>query len=150
GFDVTLDFDVVRNDDFYVTPYLNFNYNKNEVTELFQGKDYWIIPNTGVSWAVGQPVTFFYPVFAGINSESGLPEWYLPNSDPDQIVNSNQDPNNVTSTFSEAALQQSTGIKRYPPLNGGFGLNAGYKGFYLNAAFTFSEGKYLINNDRYF
>ena len=150
GVDVALNFDIFKNRDFYVTPYLNFNYNKNEVTELFQGKDYWIIPNTGVSWAVGQPVSFFYPVFAGINSETGAPEWFVPNADPDQIVNTNQDPNNVTSDFNTAALQQNTGIKRYPPWNGGFGLNSGYKGFYVNADFTFSSGKYLINNDRYF
>ena len=150
GVDVALNFDVVKGDDFYVTPYLNFNYNKNEVTELFQDKEYWIIPNTGVSWAVGQPVSFFYPVFAGVNSETGAPEWYVPNADPDQIVNPNLDPNNVTSNFNTAALQQNTGIKRYPPLNGGFGVNSGYKGFYVNADFTFSSGKYLINNDRYF
>src|SRR5690606_12661528 len=75
--------------------------------------------------------------------------WYVPNADPDQVVNPNLDPNNVTSTFS-SSLEQNTGIDRYPPWNGGFGLNAGYKGFYLNADFTFSEGKYLINNDRYF
>ena len=150
GVDIALNFDLFRNDDFYVTPYINFNYNKNEVTELFQGKDYWIIPNTGVSWAVGQPVSFFYPVFAGINSETGAPEWYVPNADPDQVVNTNKDPNNVTSNFNSAALQQNTGIKRFPPYNGGFGLNAGFKGFYLSADFTFSQGKYLINNDRYF
>jgi len=150
GVDVNLNFDVIRNNDLYVTPYLTFNYNKNEVTELFQGKEYWIIPNTGVSWAVGQPVSFFYPVWAGVNPDTGAPQWYVPNADPDQVVNPNLDPNNVTSNFSSGALQQNTGIKRYPPFNGGFGVNAGYKGFYLNADFTFSDGKYLINNDRYF
>ncbi|UJH92979.1 SusC/RagA family TonB-linked outer membrane protein [Antarcticibacterium sp. 1MA-6-2] len=150
GIDVTLDFNLFTNQDFYVTPYLNFNYNRNEVTELFQDKDYWIIPNTGVSWAIGQPVSFFYPVFAGVDSETGDAQWYVPNEDPDQIINPNLDPNNVTTTFNSANLQQNTGIKRYAPLNGGFGLNAGYKGFYMQAAFTFSEGKHLINNDRYF
>ncbi|HSP39920.1 MAG TPA: TonB-dependent receptor [Gillisia sp.] len=150
GVDVTLDFDVLRSSDAYITPFLNFNYNKNEVTELFQGKDYWIIPNTGVSWAIGQPVSFFYPVWAGVDPATGNPSWYLPNEDPDQIINNRQDPNAVSNTWNPAALQQNTGLKRYPPLNGGFGLNAGYKGFYLQSAFTFSEGKYLISNDRYF
>jgi hypothetical protein len=63
---------------------------------------------------------------------------------------SNKDPKNVTSTFSATALQQSTGIKRYPPFNGGFGFNGGYKGIFMSADFTFSQGKHLINNDRYF
>ncbi len=148
GWDVDVAVDVYKSKKLRITPRVNFNYNKNKITELFQGKQYWIIPNTGVSWAVGQPVSYFYPVFARVNSETGLPEWYLPNAD--NIAQSQKDINKVTSTFNEAALQQSTGIKRYPPFNGGFGLDASYEGFYLQADFSFSKGKYLINNDRYF
>ncbi|MBI6116966.1 SusC/RagA family TonB-linked outer membrane protein [Salegentibacter maritimus] len=150
GFDLALDFDVVKDKDWSITPYVNFNYNQNKVTELFQGRDYWIIPNTGVSWSVGEPLSFFYPVFAGINPENGDAEWYLPNENPDEIVNNRQDPNNVTNVFNTAALQQNTGIDRYPPLNGGFGLRANYKDIYFESHFAFSSGKYLINNDRYF
>jgi TonB-linked SusC/RagA family outer membrane protein len=149
GIDLSIDGDIIKTKKMYLTPYLNFNYNKNEVTELFQGKQFWIIPNTGVSWAIGQPVSFFYPIFAGVNPETGLPQWYLPNSDPSQIVNTRKDPNAVTTTFAPT-LEQNTGIKRYPPINGGFGLNGGYEGFFVTADFTFSQGKYLINNDRYF
>ena len=150
GIDVSLDFDLIDKNDLLLRPYVSFNYNKNEVTELFQDRDYWIIPNTGVAWAVGQPVSFFYPVFYKVDSQTGAPLWYVPNADPDQVVNSNFDPNNVTSTFSTAALQQNTGKDRYPPMNGGFGLLANYKGFSLQADFAFSLGKYLLNNDRYF
>jgi len=149
GVDLDIQGDVIKSRNAYLTPYLTFNYNKNEVTELFQGKQYWIIPNTGVSWAIGQPVSFFYPIFKGINTQTGLPEWYLPNSDPDKIVQTRKDPNAVTSTFTPT-LEQNTGIKRYPPINGGFGLNGGFKTFFVSADFTFSKGKYLINNDRYF
>lgn len=150
GVDVTVSVDVYRTRDAYITPRFNFNYNRNKVTELFQGKQYWIIPNTGVSWAVGQPVSFFYPIFAQINPENGLPEWYLPHENPDDIVNPRRDKNAVTSDFNTAELQQSTGIKRNAPFVGGFGLEAGYKGFYLQTDFSFANGKYLINNDRYF
>ncbi|MFC6859885.1 SusC/RagA family TonB-linked outer membrane protein [Zunongwangia atlantica] len=150
GFDVSLEVDVLRGNDFKVTPYVAFNYNQNKVTELFQGRDYWIIPNTGVSWVVGEPVSYFYPVFAGVNPENGDAQWYLPNENPDEIVYNREDPNAVTNQFNTAALQQNTGIDRYPPLNGGFGLNADYKGFYFQTHFAFSVGKNLINNDRYF
>jgi len=150
GFDVALEFDVVKNEDLSITPYVTFNYNQNKVTELFQGRDYWIIPNTGVSWAVGQPVSYFYPVFAGVNPDNGDAEWYLPNEDPDQIVNNRQDPDAVTNQFNTAALQQNTGIDRYAPFNGGFGLRANYKGIFLQSHFAFSSGKYMINNGRYF
>jgi len=152
GIDVTFDFDLLRIDakKAYITPYLNINYNKNRINELFQGKNYWIIPNTGVSWAIGQPVSYFYPLFSGINPATGQPEWYKPNIIADKIVETQKDANIVTSTFNTAALQQNTGIQRYPWLNGGFGLSGGFQGIYVQADFSFSKGKYMINNDRYF
>lgn len=147
GLDVEISFNVFQSKDFYLTPYVNFNYNKQKITELFQGKDYWIVPNTGVSWAVGKPVEFFYPIQAGVNPETGLMEWYVPGDD---ITKTNKDPNNVTSVFNATALNQSTGLERYAPFTGGFGLSSGYKGFFLDASFVFNQGKYLINNDMYF
>lgn len=148
GIDVTIDGDVIKTKRAYITPYINLNYNKNEVTELFQGKEYWIIPNTGVLWAVGKPVSFSYPIFAQINPQTGNPEWYLPTTG--KIMDLRKDPTAVTTAFSAAALEQNTGIKRQPPLNGGFGVTAGYDGFFMSADFSFSKGKYMINNDRYF
>ena len=148
GVDFRLDVDVWKDKKGNsITPYLTFNYNKEEVVELFQDKDHWIIPNTGVAWAVGQPRSFFYPVFKGVNSETGAPEWFLPG---DNIAENHEDPNMVTSSFSASTLEQSTGIKRYAPINGGFGLSANYNGLYLQADFAFALGKYLIVNDSYF
>lgn len=150
GVDIELSVNALKKKDAYITPFLAFNYNKNEVTELFQGRKYWVIPNTGVSYVIGQPVTYLYPIWAGVNTQTGLPQWYLPDPNPDNFVNPTKDPNRVTSNFNTAALQQSTGIQRFAPINGGFGVDAGYKGFYMNANFSFSQGKYMINNDAYF
>ncbi len=147
GVDVNLSFDVLSGEDFYFTPYVNINYNQERVTELFDGNDFWIIPGTGVAWAVGQPVTYFYPIHAGVNPQTGLSEWFVPGSDVSQT---NTDRSNVTSDFNTADLQQNTGIKRNAPINGGFGFSSAYKGFSLQADFSFSSGKYLINNDRFF
>ncbi|WP_316849957.1 SusC/RagA family TonB-linked outer membrane protein [Pedobacter agri] len=151
GLDVSLNFDVWTNDEHkaFITPYINANFNKNKITELFQGKNYFVNSGTGVLWAIGQPVSFVYPIWAGVNPANGLPQWYIPNAG-DGSINTRTDPNAVTSTFSAANLQQNTGIERYPWLNGGFGFNAGYEGLSLSVDFTFSQGKYLINNDRYF
>lgn len=150
GFDVTLDVDAYKNNTAkaFVTPYFNANFNKNKITELFQGKQTYIIPNTGVLWAVGQPVSFSYPIWAGVNAANGAPQWYLPNSG-EAIANPRKDPSAITNNFS-TALEQNTGIERYPWLNGGFGFRSGYKGLYMDVDFSFSLGKYLINNDRYF
>ncbi|UKT63402.1 SusC/RagA family TonB-linked outer membrane protein [Pedobacter mucosus] len=151
GVDITLDFDVYRNDKHgaFVTPYINANMNRNKITELFQGKNYYVNPGTGVLWAIGEPVSYVYPMWAGVNPANGLPQWYIPNSG-DGSVQTRTDPTAVTSTFSAANLQQNTGIQRYAWLNGGFGVAAGYEGIYINADFTYSKGKYMINNDRYF
>ena len=147
GVDFTFDADVLKTKHAYITPYFNLNYNTNEVTELFQNKEYWITPNTGVLWAVGKPVSYSYPLYAGVNPQTGNPEWYLPNS---KIMDTRKDPASVTTAFAAATLEQNTGIKRYPPINGGFGTTAGYKGFFMSADFSFSRGKFMINNDRYF
>lgn len=145
GFDFEVDFDLFKNKDFKLTPYFNINYNKNKITKLFQGKDYWIIPNTGVCWAVGKPVTFFYPMFAGVNPDNGNPTWYVPSDDITETTKGE-----TTESFSTAALQQNTGIDRYTPTTGGFGFNASWKGFTMQADFSFALGKYLIVNDRFF
>ncbi|MFC3196935.1 SusC/RagA family TonB-linked outer membrane protein [Parapedobacter deserti] len=150
GVDIDVSADVIRTGNLRVTPRFNMNYNQETVLELFQGNDYWIIPNTGVSWAVGQPRGYFYPVWAGVNPDNGDPQWYVPNEDPDMIVVPNKDPNNVTTSFNAGELQQNTGLKRYPPVAGGFGLTSNYKGIEFGFDFAFISGKYLINNDRYF
>ena len=150
GIDVTLDFDVYNNTarKAFITPYLNANFNRNKITELFQGKTYYIIPNTGVLWAIGQPVSFSYPIWKGVNPTTGLPEWYQP-STGEGITTPRKDDAAITNTFS-TALEQNTGIERYPWLNGGFGFRSGYQGVYLDVDFSFSQGKSMINNDRYF
>ena len=33
------------------------------------------------------------------------------------------------------------------PVNGGFGWNVSYKNFSLDMAFSFSLGRYIVNND---
>ncbi len=147
GIDFELDFDVVSARDYYITPFVNFNYNRNEVTELFMGLDQWIIPNTGVAYVVGEPVRFFRPIFAGIDPATGDATWYVPGEDRAQNV---EDPNNVTTNFDTNALEQNTGQPRYAPFAGGFGLDAGWRDFGFRMDFAFVKDKYLFNNDRYF
>jgi hypothetical protein len=145
GIDIAFDFDLIRGKDYYVTPYINFNYNKNEVTELFQGRNFWSIPNTGVCWIVGKPVTFYYPYFAGIDPQDGKPMWYVPGTDPTKTSKAE-----TTKTFNSTTLLQDLERPRYAPYTGGFGFNAGWKGIALQADFAFAYKKYLFNNDRYF
>ncbi|MGQ1945296.1 SusC/RagA family TonB-linked outer membrane protein [Ornithobacterium rhinotracheale] len=149
GIDVKFDAKIARTKDFFLNSYVNFNYNKDKITELFQGRQYWIIPNTGVGYAVGESIAFLYPIFKGVNPKTGLPEWYQPNPNPSDIMNTRKDDNAITTKF-DKSLEQNTGIKRYTPITGGFGFSSGYKGFSLQADFSYALGKHLINNDRFF
>jgi TonB-linked SusC/RagA family outer membrane protein len=145
GIDFSFDFDIMRSKELYITPYVTLNYNANKVTELFDGRKYWNIPNTGVTWVVGKPVSYFYPLFAGIDPADGAPQWYQPGTD---ITVTTKDA--TTKTFNSTALEQNLGKVRNSPFAGGFGLNAGWKGIALQSDFAFAMAKYLINNDRYF
>jgi TonB-linked SusC/RagA family outer membrane protein len=148
GIDVTIDYDIYKNKDWKVNVYAALNYNQGKVLELFQGRNQWTVANTGVSYVVGKPVMFYYPLFAGIDPADGSQTWYLPKEGDNSVVT--RDPSRTTKVFVATDLEQSTGITRYPPTNGGFGLSASYKGISISSHFAFSLGKYLINNDRYF
>ena len=74
-------------------------------TELFQGKEYWYIPNTYVLWAVGQPVSYAASLFYQVNPQTGNPEWYLPTNG--KLMEIRRDPTTVTTSFVEANLLQN-------------------------------------------
>lgn len=145
GVDFNFNADVLKGKDYNVTVYTSINYNQNRVLELFQGNKYWIVPNTGIAWVVGKPVSFYQPIFAGVDPADGLPMWYKPGSDVSVTTKGE-----TTKKFSDSELLQNTGVPLDPPINGGVGFSAQWKGISLSADFAFVINKYLINNDRYF
>ena len=148
GIDVLLSVDVYKNKErnIYVTPYINFNYNVNKVLELFQDRNHWYLSNSKMGYVKGESIKYFYPIFKGINPANGDPEWYLPGDD---FTKTQKDDSKITNKFSEALLQ-NTGYDRIAPFNGGFGLSANYKGLSLQLAFSFSQGGYTMNRDKFF
>lgn len=147
GIDITVGVDILKGKDYGLTFNTTFNFNSERVTELFDGRKRWEIANTGVAYVVGQPVMYYYPIFAGIDPEDGAPTWYLPGEDKDVCT---MDPNRITKEFNEEELTQNTGIKRHEPVSGGFGLRGHWKGLSMNIDFAYFCGKYLINNDAFF
>ena len=157
GISFRIDGDVIRTRNAFLTPYVNFNFNREEVTELFHNLESWVIPNTGVGWIVGQPRMQVWPIWAGVNPENGRPQWYLPyrttnafGQEINDMTRTRRDPNYVTSTFDMATLEQNTGQFRDAPINGGFGLNAGFRGFQLQMDFTYSIGGSVLVNESFF
>ena len=148
GVDVTLGMEFVRTRDFYIGANVAFNYNKMTVTELFDGQDDWKLPNAMVAYIVGYEPMFYLPIFGGVDPNNGRQWWYLPGEN--SAVN-RLDPRYTTQDARDwDALYQNAGVPRFPPINGGFGVNAGWKGFQLNADFAFSLGKWLYCNTSFF
>jgi len=131
----------------YLTFFVNAEITHNKITALFDGRQDFPQPDFLQAWVVGQPVNFYLPLYAGVNKQTGAPEWYLPGPNP-SIPNRN--PNEVTSNYNQTALQQNSGIGQYAPFTGGFGFRAGYKGISIETLFNFDLGKHLLSNDGYF
>ena len=147
GVDITLGVDVLRGRDYFLRFNTTFNYNQQKITALFDGRDRWTVANTGITYVVGQPVSFYYPIYAGVDPADGQMMWYIPGENVDITT---MDPEKVTKTFDETTLEQNTGYARYAPINGGFSLSGGWRGISFLADFSYVLGKRLINNDAFF
>lgn len=146
GVDLRVDANFIRTREANLDAYVNFNYNRDKVVELFQDRDSWILPGYGFGYIVGQPVVFVQPMFKQINPDNGYAEWYVPGED---ISIPTQDDSKVTSIFNDN-LEQNSGKRLYTPIVGGFGVSGELKGFYMQADFTYALGKNMLSNDKYF
>jgi len=138
GIDLDLKLDLLNNNDFYWGIKLNFNYNHNEITELFDGRDEFALPNYGLMYKIGHDCGELYQVrYAGVDSRDGKQMWYDKNG-------------NLTKQYNEEEDAVLIGKSRFAPYTGGFGTEFSWKGFSVNADFTWAWKKYMINNDSYF
>lgn len=142
----TISFDAYKSENWFVSPYLSFTYNEDKVLKIFNGRNQFPISGQGYSLIVGKSMNYYFPLLKGVNSQTGLNEWYLPSEDTSI---STRDDNRVTSEYSEK-LYQNTGHRLNAPFNGGFGLSLRYKNISLQTDFAFSYGKYVINHDKFF
>jgi outer membrane receptor protein involved in Fe transport len=138
GIELTLDLDLIKSRDWYLNFNANYTFNKNRIDKLFYGFDEWPMLNYLTNYKVGESIQFYMPLFAGINPDSGAPQWHVPGTDE------------VTSEYDEAALSQLTGKEQYPSHVGGFSFRLSWKDLSLESNFSWVLGKHIINNDRYF
>ena len=104
GIDLNISYDIINTRNVYLSARATFAYNAEKVTELFNGLEEWVVPNTGVGYIVGQPVMYYDVIYAGVDPTDGAPMWYLPKvtTDPitgEEISHPNEctkDPNRVT------------------------------------------------------
>ncbi|MDE6288906.1 MAG: TonB-dependent receptor [Muribaculaceae bacterium] len=138
GVDVDLKANIISTRDWMWAVNVNFNYNKNKITALFNDRDAYTIPNTGLRYEVGHDAgEFYYVEFAGVDPRDGRQMWYDKNG-------------NLTKVYNEEVNSVMTGKSRYAPWSGGFGTDLRYKWFSLHVDFMWAAKKYMVNNDRYF
>lgn len=137
GLEFDFNFDVMNHPEFKWNVAANFSYNKNEITELYNGKNEYTMANSGMKLTVGKDIgSFFFPRFAGVDPLNGDALWY---TDKGEI--SREFSNNYSVLMDKS---------RYAPWNGGFTNTLSYKGVSLQAFFSWVSGRYMINNMRYF
>lgn len=137
GVEMMLNADVVRIKDFTWNVNANVSYNKNKITELYNGIDEYVDGNTGRKMMVGHPVgEFFLNRYAGVNPANGDALWYTKDGE-------------LTTEYSEDD-KVMMGKTYIAPWQGGCGTTLSWKGLSLNAQFSWVKDRWMMNNDRYF
>ncbi|MBE6333264.1 MAG: TonB-dependent receptor [Bacteroidales bacterium] len=137
GVEVQLAMNLVKAGDFLWSIDGNFSYNKNKITELYNGLDEYEISNSNVKLVKGHAVSEFYiNRYAGVNPINGEPLWYDKNG-------------NITNEYNESD-KVMIGKSYIAPWQGGFGTTLSWKGIALNAQFSWVAKRYVLNNDRFF
>lgn len=137
GVDFNINYNIFQNKDWYVSAYANFNYNKNQLTKLWEEGLEDAAMNSLMHYVVGKPYGEYYmPEYRGVNPKNGAPQWTAADG-------------GITENFNEAVeidMNKST----QAPWSGGFGFYLSWKGIGLNADFSWVAGNYLVNNTLYF
>lgn len=112
----------------------NLGYNKNEITYLPDGDEL-----TSQATAVGYPYRNWYlREWAGVDSQTGTPLWFKVDENGKKTV---------TGDYNEATRVLLDEVPT-PKFNGAISTNLTWKGFTLNANFTFATGAMIYNGQR--
>ena len=137
GIELSVDADVIHTDHFNWNVNVNASYNKNEITELYNGLDEYEISSTGNKLVVGHSAGEFYVNrYAGVNPATGDALWYTKDG-------------KLTTEYRESD-KVMIGKSFMAPWQGGFGTSLAWKGFTLSAQFSWVADRWMLNNDRFF
>ena len=137
GLELSADASIVRTNDFAFNVNANVTYNKNKITELYNGVTEYVNSTTGFKYMVGHSVSeYYYNRYAGVNPANGEQLWYTKDGE-------------ITNVMLESD-KVMTGKNHEPAWWGGFGLTFVWKGLQLSGQFSWMAKRYIVNNDRYF
>ena len=137
GVDLDLNVNVLKFKDFLWTVSANASYNKNEIKELYEGRDEYELSTTGLFLKKGHSFGEFYTTrFAGVTPANGDALWYDKNGN---LTNECLDEDKVL-----------VGKSYIAPWQGGFGTSLSWKGLTVSTQFSWVADRWMMNNDRYF
>ena len=134
GFEVTITPEIIRTKDLYWDISFNLGYNRNEITYLPDGDEL-----TSQATAVGYPYRNWYlREWAGVDAMTGTPLWFKVDDNGKKTV---------TGDYNEATRVLLDEVP-VPKFNGAISTSLTWKGFSLNANFTFATGAMIYNGQR--
>lgn len=137
GVEFNINADVIKTKDFTWNISANASYNKNKITELYDGVQEYVVSTSGTKLVVGHSYgEFFLNRYAGVNPANGDPLWYDKHGE-------------ITNEYRESD-KVMVGNSCIAPWQGGFGTILNWKGLSLAAQFSWVADRWMINNDRYF
>lgn len=137
GVELALNADIIRTRNFVWNISANVSYNKNKITELYNGLNEYELSSTSTKLVVGHSVGEFYiNRYAGVNPANGDALWLTKNGE-------------VTTEFNESD-KVMIGKSYIAPWQGGFGTSLSWKGLTLSAQFAWVADRWMFNNDRFF
>ncbi len=137
GVEISVNTDVIRTKNFTWNVNANVSYNKNEITELYNGLNEYEISNSQTKLVVGHSVGEFYiNRYAGVNPANGDALWYTKDGKITNVYNEND--------------KVMIGKNYIAPWQGGFGTSLSYRGLALSAHFGWVADRWMFNNDRFF
>ncbi|HZI01867.1 MAG TPA: TonB-dependent receptor, partial [Flavisolibacter sp.] len=132
GVEFNLDGDIINTKDFFWKMNVSLTYNQNRVKKLV-GDQKEIISGITIN-RIGESMNSLYLVpFVGVNPENGRPQFMDKEGKTTETYNAND--RVIVGSFET-------------PFFGGFGSTVNFKGFELNAFFSFVKGNEIFNNDR--
>lgn len=135
GVELALQYNIVDSDDWRVDLRANGSYNKNKIKKL-AGADEDGLVRTGGSTSnkEGQSIGEFFTVeYAGVNPANGNHLYY------DKDGNLTESLNDADRKFNNKQI--------YPEINGGFGVDVHWKGFYFTQDWVYFANVYRMNQD---
>ena len=153
GFDVTVGADIIRNQDLHWTFDFNIGVNRNRIIRLPGERDASgnvpdIVIGSGVNIAgSGNRIlregidanTWFIPLWAGVNPETGAPQWY-------RVDERGYSTGEIVNTIGQAGRGMA-GTKT-PDFFGGFSTHLAWRQFDMGMVFGYSVGAEIVNYAR--